>query len=37
MTDLETRLQQALKADSPSPRDPMFRAGGDQLINDAKA
>ena len=25
MTDLETRLEQALKADSPSPRDPMFR------------
>jgi len=25
MTDLENRLDQALKADSPPPRDPMFR------------
>ena len=25
MTDLETRLDHALKADDPAPRDPMFR------------
>ncbi len=25
MTDLEARLEQALKADDPAPRDPMFR------------
>jgi hypothetical protein len=25
MTDLEARLDQALKADKPAPRDPMFR------------
>jgi hypothetical protein len=25
MTDLETRLEQALKAGGPAPRDPMFR------------
>jgi hypothetical protein len=25
MTDLETRLEQALKADAPAARDPMFR------------